>query len=274
VSGRVTGQLRFLDANKHELRADEFRFQSERPAVLAANGLVGFLVLAFLITYAWSSSQPLRRGRRRTSAYAAMTVVGGVAGAAVVDAAWALGGPQPTWATLVVGVALGVGTFAVAARAILVIGRRRRLDRAQARKTPPPDESTPTAQPAATPEPAGPTPAVVSTPRARETSLSSTPGPRETSLSSTPGPRETSLSSTPGPRETSLSSTPDAGAATPTPPVPSTPEAAEASGGPDTRRRRWRRRRSARSDAPDAPGSPEGRGPSPDDPEAPEAPRR
>jgi Protein kinase domain len=280
VSGRVTGQLRFLDANKHELRADEFRFRSERSAVLAANGLIGFLVLAFLVTYAWSSSLPLRRGRRRTSAYVAMTVIGGIAGAAIVDVAWALSGPQPTWATLLVGAALGVGAFAAAARATLIIGRRRRLERARARKEPPPEASTPTEQPAATPVPAARGTSVSSKPGARKTSVSSTPGARETSLSSTPGARETSVSSTPGARETTLSSTPGAretavstpgaGEATPTPPVPSTPEAAEAPGGSDTGRRRWRRRRSARSEATDAPGSPEDRGPQPDNPEAPE----
>jgi serine/threonine-protein kinase len=263
MSGKVTGQLRFLDANKRELRSDEFRFRAERPAVLAANGLVGLLMLAFVVTYGWSLSLPLRRGRRSTSAYVGMAVLGGVAGAAVVDVAWALGGPQPTWSTLLVGVALGVGAFVAVARAILVIGRRRRLERARARKAPPEDTATDTApdpvapgapvkseQPAAPSMPAARATSVAATSKARETTVASTPGARETTVPSTPGARETTVPSTPGARETTVA-----------------PHAEEAPDG--KRRRRWRR---GKTEAPDASTEPEGPETSPADPEAPEAP--
>jgi len=245
VSGKVTGQLRFLDADKHELRADEFRFQAERPAFLAANGLVGILMLAFVVTYGWSLSLPLRRGRRRTSAYVGMAILGGVAGAAVVDVAWALGGPQPTWSTLLMGVALGLGAFVALSRAVLVIGRRRRLADAHARKATPLDEPTPVGPgvvaaaapvpakaPAASPTPAARATSVASAPDARDTTITSTPGARDTTITSTPDARDTTITSTPDARDTTITAAPDAsmepeGSETP-PADPEAPEAPEA----------------------------------------------
>jgi serine/threonine-protein kinase len=139
VSGKVTGELRFLDRNKEELRSAEFRLDADRAAVLAANGIFGLLILAFVITYGWSLSLPLRRGRQRTSAFVGMGILGGVAGAAVVDVIWALGGPQVTWPTLIVGIVLGIGAFLSLARGVLVAGRRRRLALARSRKGMPED---------------------------------------------------------------------------------------------------------------------------------------
>ncbi|HEU5302666.1 MAG TPA: protein kinase [Acidimicrobiia bacterium] len=142
VSGKVHGELRFLDDRKRELRADEFGFESDRPFFLAANGLAGLLVLAFVLTYGWSLSLPLRRGKRRPTAHIAMAVLGGIAGAAVVDLGWALRGPQITWQTLVAGTAIGVVTFLAIAQATVMAGRRRRLVRARERKAePPPDQA-------------------------------------------------------------------------------------------------------------------------------------
>ncbi len=134
VSGEMTGRVLFLDARKRELLSDDFRFDSDRPFYLTANGLVGLLLLAFVLSYAWSLTQPLRRGRRRSSAYVGMGVLGALLGAAVVDLGWAIVGTQATGATVVIGVALGAAAFAVLAQAILVIGRRARLVRAEARR--------------------------------------------------------------------------------------------------------------------------------------------
>jgi serine/threonine-protein kinase len=271
VSGQVTGQVRFLDARKRELRSDEFRFQADRPAILTANGLVGLLVLAFVVTYGWSLSLPLRRGRRRTSAYVGMAILGGVAGAAVVDVVWSLGGPQPTWGTLLVGITLGLGAFVAVARAILVIGRRRRLVRARERKALPPDAPTSDAT-----RPVGPASvaaaAAAPTPAARPTSVASPPGARETAVPSTPGARETAVPSTPGARETAVSWTSGAGTSTPTPPAGPPAEAteAEATAAPETRRRGWRPKRRRQSKDPDPPGSREESEAPPDDPGNPE----
>jgi len=271
VSGKVAGQLRFLDANKRELRSDEFRFEAERPAVFAANGIIGLLMLAFIVTYGWSLSLPLRRGRRRTSAYVGMAILGGVAGAAVVDVAWALGGPQPTWSTLLVGVALGVGAFVALARAILVIGRRRRLAHAHARKAAPPDapalDAPLQAGPAAVAAPA-PSKESAAAPigAARATSVAAKPGARDTTITSTPGARDTTITSTPGARETTITSTPDARDTTikwssdaRETAVPSTAGAREttvSTPADGTPRRRWLRKRRAVSEAPD--GTPGG----------------
>ncbi len=123
--------------DKDELRTAEFRLDSDRAAVLAANGLIGLLVLAFVITYGWSLSLPLRRGHQRMSAFIGMGILGGVAGAAVVDVVWALGGPQLTWLTLLAGILLGIGAFLAIARGVLIAGRRRRLALARARSATP-----------------------------------------------------------------------------------------------------------------------------------------
>jgi hypothetical protein len=132
VSGKMTGEVRFLDANKRELLTHDFRFDSDRPFYLTANGIIGMLLLAFVASYGWSLTQPLRRGRRRRSSHIGMGVLGAVTGAAVVDLGWAIAGPQPTVATVVAGVALGTVAFVALSHAILVIGRRGRLVRARA----------------------------------------------------------------------------------------------------------------------------------------------
>jgi hypothetical protein len=177
VSGKVTGELRFLDARKRELRTDEFRLRAERSGFLAANGVFGLLALAFVLSYAWSLSLPLRRGHRATSAFVGMAILGGVAGAAVADIVWAFGGPQLTWATLLVATALGVGVFVALARSVQIIGRRRRLVRARARQEAPSEESEAEPPPAAVPGPSG----------ARETAVPGASGARETAVPGAPG---------------------------------------------------------------------------------------
>jgi len=145
VSGKVTAELRFLDAEKHELLAHKFRFDSDRPFYLTFNGLIGLFLLAFVLSYGWSLTQPLRRGRARRSAYVSMGILGAVVGAAVVDLGWAIAGPQPTVATITSGVALGALGALALGRLILMTGRRGRLARAQARQEAPPSDSEPAA---------------------------------------------------------------------------------------------------------------------------------
>jgi predicted Ser/Thr protein kinase len=138
-AGRVTGTVRFLDSNKHGLLASDFRFDAQRPFYVVANGVLGLLVLAFALSYAWSLSHPLRRGRRRSSAFVGMGINGAITGAMIVDLGWAIVGPQPTLATVAAGIILGMLAFVLLAQAILVLGRRRRLVRARARSEAPAD---------------------------------------------------------------------------------------------------------------------------------------
>ena len=134
VSGKMTAQLRFLDGYKNQLLAHDFRSASERSIFLTANGLIGLLLIAFVLSYGWSMTQPLRRGHRRRSAYLSMALLGAVLGAAVVDLGWALGGPALTVATAVVGLALGTLSFLALTRVIVMRGRRARLSRARTRR--------------------------------------------------------------------------------------------------------------------------------------------
>jgi len=122
-AGRVTGTVRFLDSNKHGLLASDFRFDAQRPFYVVANGVLGLLVLAFALSYAWSLSHPLRRGRRRSSAFVGMGINGAITGAMIVDLGWAIVGPQPTLATVVAGIILGMLAFVLLAQGILVLGR-------------------------------------------------------------------------------------------------------------------------------------------------------
>ena len=133
VSGDIKGQLRFLDASKRELRADEFNVDSDRPFAVTANGVLALLLVAFVLSYGWSISHPLRRGRRSRAAFVAMAVLGGVLGGAVASFGWAAFGPEPTAATVASVVILGAIGSTSLAQATLVSGRRRRLALARAR---------------------------------------------------------------------------------------------------------------------------------------------
>ena len=130
-AGHVTGELRFLDANKHSLVEHDFHMSLQNPVYLVANGLLGLLLLAFVLTYSWSLAQPLRRGRRR--GYLGIGILGAIAGIAVVDLGWAVAGPQPTVETVASGIVLGALLFVLAAHVLLQLGRRGRLTRARLR---------------------------------------------------------------------------------------------------------------------------------------------
>jgi serine/threonine-protein kinase len=136
-AGNVTGEIRFLDGNKRQLVMHDFHMNVDRPFYLVATGLLGLLLLAFVLSYAWSLAQPLRRGRRR--GYVGFGISGAIAGAAAIDLGWAIVGPQPTVVSGVVGIVLGALVLVLAAHAVLVLGRRRRLTQARARKEAPPE---------------------------------------------------------------------------------------------------------------------------------------
>jgi serine/threonine-protein kinase len=133
-SGETTGRLMFLDGRKRELLSEEFRFDAERPFFLTFVGLFSLLVLAFVASYGWSLTQPVRRGLRRRSVYLTMAVLGVVTGGALLGLGWSIFGPQPTAATIAICAALGAVSFVALAQVLVISGRRARLARAQARR--------------------------------------------------------------------------------------------------------------------------------------------
>ena len=130
-AGHVTGELRFLDGNKHQLAVHDFHMSIQHPFYLVATGLLGLLLLAFVLSYVWSLTQPLRRGHRR--GYVGIGIAGAIAGATAIDLGWAIVGPQPTLASGVAGLLLGAALFVLGAHVVLQLGRRRRLSRARVR---------------------------------------------------------------------------------------------------------------------------------------------
>jgi serine/threonine-protein kinase len=133
-TGETTGRLMFLDSRKHELLSQEFHFDADRPFYLAFVGVFSLVVLAFVASYGWSATQPVRRGHRRRSVYLVMTVLGVVAGGALLGLGWSIFGSQPTPATIGTCAALGALTFLALAQVLVISGRRARLARAVERR--------------------------------------------------------------------------------------------------------------------------------------------
>jgi serine/threonine-protein kinase len=132
-SGELTAEFRLLDENKRILLRDEFVLDPKQPFFLAVNGVAALLLILFVGAYGLSLVQPLRRGHSRRSAYPGMAFLGVVAGWATVLLTWSLGAPEPGPATFVAAAVLGGACFAFAARATIVLGRRRRLRTAEVR---------------------------------------------------------------------------------------------------------------------------------------------
>jgi serine/threonine-protein kinase len=132
-SGDLSAEFRLLDEDKRILLRDEFVLDPKQPFFLAANGVAALLLILFVVAYGLSLIQPLRRGHSRRSAYPGMAVLGVAAGWATVLLTWSLGAPEPGPATFVAAAVLGGACFAFAARAIIVLGRRRRLRNAEVR---------------------------------------------------------------------------------------------------------------------------------------------
>jgi hypothetical protein len=133
-TGETTGRLLFLDARKHELLSQEFHLDADRPFYLAFVGVFSLVVLAFVASYGWSLTQPVRRGLRRRSVYLAMTVLGIATGGAVLGLGWSIFGPQPTAATVAACAVLGALSFLVLTHVLVITGRRARLARAVQRR--------------------------------------------------------------------------------------------------------------------------------------------
>ena len=132
-SGDLTGEFRLLDENKRILLREEIAVDPDQPFFLSATGVAAILLTLFVIAYGLAITQPLRRGYTRRSAYVAMALLGGAAGFATVLWAWALGGSEPSIVTFVVVSALSAAAFSALNHSIVVLGRRRRLRRAEER---------------------------------------------------------------------------------------------------------------------------------------------
>ena len=132
-SGDLTGEFRLLDENKRILLREEIAVDPDQPFILSATGVAAILLTLFVIAYGLAIAQPLRRGYTRRSAYVTMALLGGAAGFATVLWAWALGSSEPSLVTFVVVGALGAAAFSALNRSIVVLGRRRRLRRAEER---------------------------------------------------------------------------------------------------------------------------------------------
>ena len=132
-SGDLTGEFRLLDENKRILLREEIAVDPDQPFFLSATGVAAILLTLFVIAYGLAITQPLRRGYTRRSAYVAMALLGGAAGFATVLWAWALGASEPSIVTFVIVGALGAAAFSALNHSIVVLGRRRRLRRAEER---------------------------------------------------------------------------------------------------------------------------------------------
>jgi len=132
-TGETTAHLMFLDSRKHELLSQDFRLDADRPFYLAVVGVFSLVLLAFVGSYGWSLTQPVRRGFRRRTVYLTMTPLGVVTGGAILGLGWSIFGHQPTPASVAACLALGALTFLALARVLVVVGRRGRLTRARVR---------------------------------------------------------------------------------------------------------------------------------------------
>jgi len=144
-SGELTAEFRLLDENKEMLRGHEFALDPEQPFFLAANGIAALLLALFVLAYGQAITAPLRRGYTRRSAYLGMALLGGVTGFTTVLAAWSLGAPEPSLVTFLIASALGAAACGALTRSIVVLGRRRRLRKAEERASADEERATATA---------------------------------------------------------------------------------------------------------------------------------
>jgi hypothetical protein len=125
VAGRATAEVSVRNGNETVDRRT-FPVTSTQSPLLTAPGLAGIVLVLFVFGYAESLLRSRRRGHKAISATAGMLVIGALAGAAAVVAAWLAGGDEPVRATLVACGALGAAAGFVASLAAARSGKRRR----------------------------------------------------------------------------------------------------------------------------------------------------
>ena len=94
VAGRATAEVIVRNGNETVDRRT-FPVTSTQSPLLTAPGLAGIVLVLFVFGYAESLLRSRRRGRKAISATAGMLVIGALAGAAAVVAAWLAGGDEP-----------------------------------------------------------------------------------------------------------------------------------------------------------------------------------
>jgi Protein kinase domain len=111
---------------------DSFGVDVARSPFSTFGGVVGIVLLLFVVAYAESLLRSLRRGRRRdnrTAAMAGLVVVGAVGGIAATLWGWMLGITGPTLASFVLTAVVGAVAGLMAALAGLQVGDRTRARR-------------------------------------------------------------------------------------------------------------------------------------------------
>jgi len=119
LAGRATAEVIVRNGSEAVDRRS-FPVTSTQTPLLTVPGLAGIALALFVFAYAESLLRSRRRGRKAIAAPAGMVVIGALAGAAAVLAAWVAGDDEPVPATVLVcgalGAAAGLAATVAAAR--------------------------------------------------------------------------------------------------------------------------------------------------------------
>ena len=130
VGGKLAATLKL--SGPQGIVNDSFGVDVSRSPFSTFGGVVGIVLLLFVVAYAESLLRSLRRGRRRdnrTAAVAALVVVGAVGGVTATLWGWMLGITGPTFASFILTAVLGAVAGLMAALAGLQVGERTRARR-------------------------------------------------------------------------------------------------------------------------------------------------
>ena len=130
VGGKLAGALK-LSGPRGSV-TDDFGLQVARSPFATFGGVVGIVLLLFVVAYTESLLRSLRRGRRRdnrTAAMVGLVVVGLVGGVTATLWGWMLGIAGPTFVAFVVPAVLGAVAGLLAGLAGRHVGERTRARR-------------------------------------------------------------------------------------------------------------------------------------------------
>lgn len=132
IAGETTGELRFLSDGEVLARQD-FAARAEQPFYLTAPGVAAITLALFVFAYIESLLRPMRRGRKKLTGAAGLTMLGAGAGIVILMLVWLLVEKEPTLPTAVASAALGAGAGFSAGLAAIRTGKRRRIKRKKGR---------------------------------------------------------------------------------------------------------------------------------------------
>jgi len=130
LGGKLAGTLKL--SGPRGTVTDDFGVQVARSPLATFGGVVGIVLLLFVVAYAESLLRSLRRGRRRdnrTAAMAGLVAVGAVGGVSATLWGWMLGIAGPTFVPFVVTAVLGAIAGLLAGLAGRQVGERTRARR-------------------------------------------------------------------------------------------------------------------------------------------------